>query len=89
MALTCTMLRMRCRSADGWQVEVIALVCPRSGKPVEWLKVTRDGYFRGQVRTPQELVRLGVNLAKLFEVLTGSLSPAGRSAAMGRLAGAL
>ena len=61
---------MKCRSDDGWLVEVIALVCPRSGRPVEWLKVTRYGYFRVQVRTPQELTRLGINLAELYETLT-------------------
>jgi hypothetical protein len=83
MALTCTMLRVRCRSADGWLVEVIALVSPRSGRPVEWLRVSRYGFYRAQVRTPGELVKLGIDLAELIETLAAPW----RAAAVRCLAG--
>jgi len=48
-------------------VDVIKLV-GGDGRTVQRIRVKRHGFFVGQVRTPDQLTGLGVNLADFTEV---------------------
>jgi hypothetical protein len=58
---------MRCVSRDGSTVvEVIRLSCSE-GRDGEWLRVKRHGFHLADVRSVEELARLGVDLPDLAE----------------------
>ncbi len=56
-------------SSDGTTVvETVRLAGTGTGHDGEWIRVTRHGFHGGDVRTPDQLAGLGVDLADFTEV---------------------